>query len=303
MKNQKKTGLWALLPLALLVSRFAAAQVPVENANANEERIQSVDERLTTFEFDSSGITTPPPAAVPASRLSIKAFDDANIISRLIQTKETFRKGPAAGSRNESSSPTWLLEKDAMTGSILVLKNKPPGVALILDETKLQKLSLDRLDAFGIPSAEVLRVLQKKAMKQDVDDGRTPPAPVTHRFKTFVFRGINGIPVIGHRAVVSYGVDGAFHRALVHWPALASTGHLLRTKLSPAEIEARAKSALAKEGERSGLVKLRWMYVPIPQRNGEVVLKLMVGAAMKGVTTEGVSEEPRVVSVELDPTG
>lgn len=300
MTIQKKTRLWALLPFTLLVTGFAAAQVTV--GNLNEERIPGVDEKLTSFEFDSSGITTPPPAAVPTSRLSIKAFDDSNIISRLIQTNETFRKGATIGNRHESSSPTWLLEKDVMTGSILVLKNKPPGAALALDETKLQKMSLDRLDSFGLPSTEVLRVLQKKAMRQDFDDGGNPPSPITHRFKTFVFRGINGIPVIGHRAVVSYGVDGAFHRALVHWPALASTGHRLRTKLSPAEIEARAKSALAKEGERTGLVKLRWMYVPIPQRNGEVVLKLMVGAAMKGVAAEGVSEEPRVVNVELDPT-
>jgi hypothetical protein len=44
------------------------------------------------------------------------------------------------------------------------------------------------------------------------------------------------------------------------------------------------------------------MYVPIPQRNGEVVLKLMVGAAMKGVPTEGMSEEPRLINVELDAT-
>jgi hypothetical protein len=301
MKNQKKTALWALLPFTLLVGSFAAAEVKV--SGPSEESIQGIDEKLTSFEFDSSGITTPPAAVIPTSRLSIKAFDDSNIVSRLIQTKEPFRKGATIGSRRESSSPTWSLETDPMTGSILILRNKPSGPAGSVDETSFEKQSLERLDAFGIPSTEVLRTLQKKVMRQDLDGKSNQPSqPVTHRFKTFVFRGINGIPVIGHRAVVSYGVDGAFHRALVQWPAVASKGHLVRTKLSPPEIEARAKTALAKEGERAGRVKLRWMYVPVPQRNGEVVLKLMVGAAMKCVPTEGMSEEPRLINVELDAT-
>ena len=233
----KKTGLWALLPLALLASRFAEARVPVENVN--QEPLQSVDEKLTSFEFDSS----------VSRRFHQRRFQPRGSRSRLSTIRTLFHdsskptrhsKRGSIGSRRESSSPTWLLEKDVMTGSILVIKNKPPGAVVTFDETKLQELSLDRLDVFGIPSAEVLRVLQKKAMRQDLDDGGAGPSPpTTHRFKTFVFRGMNGIPIIGHRAVVSYGVDGKFHRALVHWPALASTGHLLRTKLSAAEIEAR----------------------------------------------------------------
>src|ERR1044072_1687240 len=102
MKNQKKTGLWALLPFTLLIGSFAAAQVTV--SDPNEELVQGIDEKLTSFEFDSSGITTPPATELPASRLSIKAFDDANIVSRLIQTKEPFRKGATIGSRRESIS-------------------------------------------------------------------------------------------------------------------------------------------------------------------------------------------------------
>lgn len=295
------TRLGAVLALTSLLGCSTMEQAPTEELD--DEPVQAIDPKQTSFVFDSSGIKTPPPAQIPASSLSLKSFEDENVVANLIQTSETFRPTLRTGGRVESSSPSWTLETDASKGSILVLASGPVGAPAKPDEPKLQQLTLDRLGTFGIPKGEIVSVLQRRVDRQEIDGiGSRPSAPTIHRFKTFVLRGINEIPVIGHRAVVSYGTDGAFRRALVHWPALVSTGHRVRTRLTTTEIEARATAALAREGESTGHVKLRWMYMPVPQPNGEVALKLMVGAGMGGESKSGVTEEPRVIDVEIDAT-
>jgi hypothetical protein len=129
---------------------------------------------------------------------------------------------------------------DAARGIALVLRKTPPpaGVAVSMqDEAALQRQATSRLTAWGIPAAGLGQGSQQRAMQQEMTRGERPGEPLVHSHKTFFFRTLNGVRVEGHRAVVSHGVDGSFYRALVKWPALASSGHLLHTPLDrhPAE--------------------------------------------------------------------
>jgi hypothetical protein len=91
------------------------------------------------------------------------------------------------------------------------------------------------------------------------------------------------------------------HRALISWPPLARAGHLLRTRLTTAEIEQRAREALLLEGESGGPVLLFWKYEPTQVSTGEWVLTLQVGASMPSLTGADSTEEPRVVDVDVSP--
>jgi hypothetical protein len=259
--------------------------------------------RLTSLEIDSSAIAVAPDAALPARPLPSEAFRPGHVVRTLIRTDERFAAGPVrVGSRERFRSPSWSLEMDAPNGRILILKGTPAGPPEALDESRLRTLALMRLASFGIPPGEIGRVVQRRSMAQHQDgDSARPTPPELHRHKTFVFRGLGGVPVEGHRAVVSHGPDGSFHRALVTWPPLAGAGHALRTPLTVAEIEARAVAALARAGESAGLAHLRWKFRPTPGPGGEVVLRLMVGAHLGAVrAADGTTEEPREIDVDVD---
>ena len=119
--------------------------------------------------------------------------------------------------------------------------------------------------------------------------------------KTFVFRQVLGVPVEAHRAVVTHALDGTFQRALIKWPALAASGHLLHTRLSRAEIERLALDALAREGVTDGAIALRWRYVATPTTTGEVVLRLSVAARVPSVSGIEADSEPRDIDVDVSP--
>ncbi len=182
---------------------------------------------------------------------------------------------------------------------MLVLRKTPSGPRTSPDQALLQRSALARLNRWGIPSSEVGAVLQRTTMRDDLD-GTTASAPEVHRYKTFVFRAINGVEVQGHRAVVTHTLDGTFNRALIRWPALAASGHRLRTPLRAPDIERRAAEALIAEGERGGSVQLRWKYVATPLTNGEVTLTLKASAIMGPELTQGgAAEEPREIEIDV----
>lgn len=103
----------------------------------------------------------------------------------------------------------------------------------------LQRSATARLGAWGVPTSEIGRVLQRRTLAQDADGTRLAAERV-HRYKTFVFRAINGVPVEGHSAVVTHGLDGALVRAFVKWPPFAASGHLLHSRVSTTDIQERA---------------------------------------------------------------
>lgn len=286
---------FTLVPVAALLAGCAVDPVAQEEApTANAEQM------VTSFEFDSSALTkVTPKASIPSAHLTLDHLGLTNIGKTLLQTSETFTRVAAVGNNQMYKTSTWELEKDSITGRIFGLSSIASGPAVAQDEPTLQRLALDRLVKFGIGTGEIGKVLQRKSMLQDFD-GTTPDAATLHGYKTFVFRAIGGVPVVGHRAVVTHGVDGVVRRVMLKWPALANSGHLLRTSLGIADIQARAASALARNGETTGKVYLTWQYRPVVTSTGEVTLRLMVGARMPSNTgTDGIAEEPRSIDVDV----
>ncbi|MEO6576273.1 MAG: hypothetical protein ABIP89_20645 [Polyangiaceae bacterium] len=246
--------------------------------------------------FNASDIATNPAANLPASPLTQRAFTIANVQRSLLQSGDSFATTLRAGSRDFLDSSAWHAEIDATGGQILATLNADEGRPFPQDERLLQSAALQRLASFGIPSEELAMTMQRKSMTMDEDLGTYGPAMVDG-YKTFVVRSLNRVRVRGHRAVVTHGADGSFRRALIKWPALAASGHLLRTPLSTAEIVVRAERAVRAEGITVGNVSLKWQYLPTTLATGEVTLTLAVVAVVP-TTTE--TQEPRLVDVQID---
>jgi hypothetical protein len=283
------------LPLTALLGCDSGALVDPEALEARRAPVAAVD-----FVFDSTRIATPPTGGIPTTLLPRTAFDDSVLQGALIGSTEAFSDVETVGTRRDRQSRTWTLESDPSEGHVLVSNKLGSGPATPQEPAVLQRTAVARLQRWGIPAAEMGPVYQVRSYVQDREDG-VVSAAVVHRHKTFVMRAINGIRVEGHRAVVSHGVDGSFQRAFISWPPLARTGHLLRTRLSTADIEQRARAALLAEGETSGNVRLFWKYAPAQLATGEWALTLEVGAAMDGVDGENGTEEPRIIDVDVSP--
>ena len=267
---------------------------------SEEGTVGSVQAGLTpSFAIDSTAVAAHPGAVLPQGLLTLRAFDDAMIARALVQSSDPFTPGYKVGTRVELDSANWRVEKDPQLGAVLVVAKNPSGPAVVQDERALEVKATQRLLDWGVGKGEMGKVLQRHAMVQD-QDGNKSDVPSLHRYKTFVFRAINGVPVEGHRAVVTHGLDGEFKRAFVRWPALAAQGHKLRTALTTAEIEKAAVAALVREGESTGNARLHWKYVPVEQPSGEVTLTLAVGARLDGVSNiDGINEEAREIDVDV----
>ena len=286
-----------LLPLAAALGCGNTQPEPQPQSREQVER--TVRAALTGFTFDSTELAQAPSGPLPTALLPQTAFSDANLTRSLIQTTEPFTVSGELGTRVELDSQSWHLERDAQNGRVLVVRKHEGGAPTVQDEALLQRSATERLERWGIPSGEIgpIRQVQLSAQAQD---GSLLEAPATYRYKTFVMRAINGIRVEGHRAVVTHSLDGTFHRAVLKWPAIATSGHRLYTRLTPAEIESRATDALVRAGELGGPVRLSWKYVPTQLTSGEVVLTLMVSASMPSLTdVDGTTEEPRIVDVDV----
>lgn len=251
-----------------------------------------------SFEFDSSAIQKAPPAELPAAFLTLDRLDEFNVARSLLLSSDKPERVETIGTHETFKTPEWEFEKDSFNGRVAGLATTPEKDPSPQDEASLQKAALERLFAYGVGPGEIGRVLQRRSMRQDFD-GQEPEKPELHRYKTFVFRGVNGVQIEGHRAVISQGLDGSPRKVAMKWPALSKKGHQLRTPLTPKEIEGRAAEALAREGEVGGKVSLFWKYVATNTGTGEVALRLTVGAHMRSVKGDVVTEEPRIVNVDI----
>ncbi len=268
----------------------------VSGNNAAPEQTSTVASSIVTL--DSSALTDIPGGTIPTSRLTLTAFNSPIIARGLIQTTESMTRLEATGTRATDDSRTWTLETDAKRGSLLVARKHDGGLPIRLDPVTLQRSAVERLASWGLPSTEIGIVHQRRASAVDDD---APDQPRVFAHKTFVFRQVLGVPVEAHRAVVTHALDGTFQRALIKWPALAASGHLLHTRLSRAEIERLALDALAREGVTDGAIALRWRYVATPTTTGEVVLRLSVAARVPSVSGIEADSEPRDIDVDVSP--
>ena len=292
----RRTALTLILSsvLSSLLAGCAAESVDLDETDSNAEAVGA-------FTLVTTGIAAKPAATLPAARLAASAFAESAIAARLMRSTETFETVGRVGARDVRESTTWHLERDAATGQALFVRRVDPGAPVALTDAQLQAAATQRLAEWGLPSSEILRTLQRRAMRQS-EENNVRGAATVHRYKTFVLRGFNGVAVEGHRAVVTHSPDGAVHRALVRWPALAASGHLLRTTLTTAQISQRAITALTAAGETSGRAVLRWKYVPALNAAGEAVLTLRVGARMPPVAGSEATEEPREIDVDVSAT-
>jgi hypothetical protein len=282
-------SLFRLAPLVALVGCGAPATSAAGSA------------ALAGFQIGSEGLVTRPPATLPEARLPAGAFSGGAIAARLIATDEPFTTERTIGKRAIAGSTSWELEVDAGGGELLFVRRQPAGAGVALPESELQAAALARLASWGLGAPEILKVAQRRALMQSETDAGVG-APEVHSYKTFVWRGVNGVPVEGHRAVVSHGRDGVLRRMLVHWPPLAASGHKLRTRLSLAQIEERARAALRAAGETTGRARLAWKYSPALTPSGEAMLTLKVGARIAGSGGEHAGETREVdVSVDAEP--
>ncbi|HVG60611.1 MAG TPA: hypothetical protein VNA24_18780 [Hyalangium sp.] len=298
MKTYIRVATLALSALLQTQCTPASTAPSASTPSLDEQPLAQAQQSLVTV--DSSNLFEVPSAGLPENRLTFSAFSNANISRNLIQTSEPFTLADAWGSRTRWASGNWAYEVDASKGQLLALKQTPNGEPAPQDEQRLANLALARLNAFGIPREEIGPILQRQLFTDEMDETGQHGSPELFNYKTFFFRAINGIRVAGHRAVVTHDLDGTSYRMLVSWPVLASSGHLLHTRLSRTQIEERALKALAEEGVTSGEAVLEWRYYPTTMSTGEVALTLQVEARVPAPpSTEG--SEPLVVVVNVDP--
>jgi hypothetical protein len=252
--------------------------------------------RAQGFQFDTSRLATTPKAELPRERMSLGAFESASALRSLGTQEKVEKSERLSRSRVAEFTGGWRLERDPLEGSLLIASTREIASGGEIEEAKLRAMSVDLLNRIGVPQSEIGRIAVRDLMTTDADGKDDPTRPRLLAYKTFVAREINGIPVEGHRAVVSHAPSGELHRANLRWPAIASAGHKLATRLSVQQITERASSALNREGEREGKVLLRWKYVPMKQNSGEVALVLAVGARIQPKP----GTEPREITVPVD---
>lgn len=269
-------------PIALAFVLFAGCGVPPEAELAPEETSTRAAE--ASFTFDTSALTAIPAGTIPDVRLPLGAYDGPMVQRALLGTTESFTQTYSVSNRIEMSSPSFTYSTDMTRGMVLGVNALPPGPCAqgnvcVSDEALLTRAALSKLQSWGVGAGEIGEVWQRRLYGTDEDSGRVT-APALAAYKTFVNRAILGVRVDGHRAVVTHGLDGAFRRVIAKWPALASTGHLLHTRLTTADITGRATTALVNAGYSSGLVRLSWKYVSTENARGEATLSLVAAARL-----------------------
>lgn len=288
--NKRILGFGALLALGSLVGCYGA--MPDDGQHAVSA--------ISGFTLDTSAIGRAPEAAIPTERLTLSAFQDAAVTRSLLRTTERFSTVATLGRRVSQNSTSWHLEKDDTSGQIFAFHGTAEGSPVAIDEAVLQRDATALLTGWGVGAGETGRVVQRRLMVRAEEAGTESRAGTVFRYKTFFFRGINGVPIEGHRAVITWARDASLRRVFLNWPPIASSGHRLRTALSTDEISRRAIDALRAAGESSGNVRLRWKYVPTLLTTGEVALTLTVSARLAESTdTDGTTEEAREVDVDV----
>ncbi len=281
----------------MLAALLAPPQVFDKSASDGGAPIEAV--AAGDFTMQIAGIVERPASALPASGVTPQSFTASVFALELMNVSEPFVLIEGLLTRKFYESANWYLEIDALDGSVLALRKPTTVDPSPQDENAIREESEMRMMSWGVSPQEVIRVLQRRTMWQHEND-QGASAPQLHRYKTFFIRGINGVEIEGNRAVLTYHRDGSFHRALLHWPPLATAGHRLRSDLPIAEIVERVQLELMQAGEFEGDVELGWKYVPKQMSNGAIALELVVSAKLAGVSHAEHDEEPRVFNVSID---
>ena len=237
-----------------------------------------------------------PTEALPTVRLERAAFEAPSVASAFGKTTEPFTAVSGSDNSEVFESSSFRLLRASRHGLLLLTRKASILGSFVGSQAALSTAARASLQQWGVSDGEVGTVLSRRVLSHDTGEA----APRVHRYKTFIQRSIGGVPVIGHRAVISYGRDGSFARALLVWPPLASTGHKLSSKLTDAQIGERATAALIAHGVASGTARMRYKYAATLNEKGEASLRLLVGVRVKGTSTAEAGSESHEVDVEVD---
>lgn len=293
--SERETAMTPISRLFLSALLLTGCANVADSAHDEDPPLAVAQLAATSFTVDSSALANIPGTTLPDQRLRLDQLTVANVSQSLLGATDAPSLTSIHGPQRSYKTLAWDFSTQLPGGFVSALSSAPTGDPVDLTAADLQTRTLARLAKFGIPSTEVSRVLPRGAVAQSEEGGVAGPSYL-HSYKTFVFRAFNGVEVEGHRAVLSHGRDGKLRKVTMRWPALAASGHLLRTQLTRAQIEQRAVEALSAAGETGGNVHLSWRYVAVPTSTGEVTLKLTVAAHL---AQQG--SEARIIDVDISP--
>ncbi|MBL8952846.1 MAG: hypothetical protein JNK82_18850, partial [Myxococcaceae bacterium] len=228
----------ALLSLFVLSLAGCVADATIAEGDAPAD-VEAAD-ALSRYTLDSTRLTPAASQVAPVKALRAEALTGQNVSAALLRAPVSPSVFKTVGTRTEYRVMDWELETDSATGRIMANRVAAVAAAAPQNELLLRADSLARLGELGVDPAEVGEVAQRKVMTESREDGVMTSAPELHSYKTFIARSINGIPVQGHRAVLTHAKDGSLRKVLVAWPALATTGHRLTSRLSLTQVKTRA---------------------------------------------------------------
>jgi hypothetical protein len=226
------------------------------------------------------------------------SFTTADIATRLLRTQQPFTSQTSLlpGATLTESQDWSVLQR----GGLFAAMGKA-GAAAPTKKLNLPALVVDaqrRLVEFGVPEPELGTVFQSQLRWQERNAAGQLSSIQGGIWKTFILRTFHGIEVSGHRAVFTHGTNGELRKALVAWPPLAASGHLLNTRDSLDQIRSKAVAALEASGQLPSRALLSWRLRPVEDAVGAVRLTLEVAAVVPAAAPQA-ADEPRALDEEV----
>jgi hypothetical protein len=109
------------------------------------------------------------------------------------------------------------------------------------------------LNTLGVTDAETATTADLHGQFKAIDG--EPEEPVALARKVFVDRTIGGVPVLGDRLVVSFGMDGSFRGLHGRWTPVDVAGSVLEVAMDTGEIEALVAGSMGYGAETTAMVR------------------------------------------------
>lgn len=305
-------SVWAVLAMGCLAAAGVAACNAESEGPAPEGPAASGpsveagpvhEDVVLGWALDVSALEAAPHLSLPAARLRAEAYEPARVQRDVLGAAGPLELVGRVRSRERFESDAFVMELDAAKGKLLALRKAERRPASEdADVEALETEARDRVRALGIPDDEVVSVVTRRLLAQDDTRQTRAVAPRLVAYKTFVMRGFGGVPVEGHRAVITHDPDGSLRKVLVSWPALAEAGHRLRTPMTLPEIEHEVATRLTALGRPQGRASLAWAQTPSVDENGQVRLTLQVAARLPAIDHGEIVEEPEVEMIDVAAT-
>lgn len=233
----------------------------------------------------------------------VAALTLSNIAGTQVGSEGLVATATLGSSLQRARSASWEVFRRPATGDLQVVGREelwtPPVEDPSVDPQALKAAAAARLTALGMPSSEVLVVLQKQTNMIASED----MASRLHAHVTHFQRGFNGIPARGSHASVIHDRAGQFSKLLLHWRPVApdATGNQWGTSMTPEQITARANQVLVEQGLGERAAQLRYAYVPSSLNDdGTTTFALKCVAHVSGLPQGHPDGQDRPVEIPID---